>query len=475
MKAIDILLVNPKNRKIKPAFIPYGILYIASYLKGKGINVRIYDRNAQDYPFEEALKKRKPKIVGFSVFSGPTILDAIDMSIKVKENLKGTYVIWGGIHPSIFPHQCLRKEYIDIVVSGEGEVTAYEIVKKLIDNKGPEDIRGVFYKKNGGVLSTGERGLISDLDSEIPLPAWELLDMKQYIISRFYARRVITYNTSRGCVFRCTFCHNPHNYNKRQWRGFSAKRVFDGISQLKEHYGIKGIDFFEDDFTNDKKRVVELAGLLIKNKMNIKWAKTSRVNWVDYERLKKEYESGLRNVDYGVESGSDRVLKFIKKDQTKRMIKRGFDICHKIGIKVNALFILGLPTETKEEFRESRDFIKGLKPYIFMPSFFKPYPGSDLYDYCIKYEGFKEPRSLEEVGKTYGFQDSKSINMSNVPMEEMLEFDSYCVYKNLQHELWQAIKTFNIKYIKHGFNFFIKRKLYRRILDMHFFKKLLAR
>lgn len=464
IKPIDILLVNSRNREHKPAVIPYGITYIASYLRKKGINVKIFDRNAETETFNESLERYKPKVVGFSVLTGPTIIDAINMSKEVSKNLRDTKIIWGGIHPSLFTKQCLDESYIDIVVNGEGEETTYELTKAIIDGKEIKSIKGIFYKDNGQIIGTGVRDLVPDLYNEIPLPAWDLLDMKQYIGPKFYASKVITFNTSRGCVFRCGFCHNPFNYNKRTWRGLSAKKIIKGIELLKDKYGINGIYFYEDDFDRNKDRVSEFAELLLSKKIKIKWAKTTRAHYANKERLAKEYEAGLRYVEYGVESGSERMLRFIKKDQTTKQIKNAFTMCRELKIKTAALFILGLPTETEEEFEQTREFVVNLRPHIFMPAFFKPYPGSELYRYCVEKEGFKEPTKLEDMGKLYSLQDSQEYSMSKAPIEKMLAFQGFCVFMNLKNEFFEALKTFKVKFLLQGLNFIIRTSVLWKVL-----------
>ena len=135
MNPIDILLVNPRNRANKPAYLPAGITYIAAYLRKHGVEVRIFDRNAEVESFKQAIERYRPRIVGFSVLTGPTINDAIALSMQTKQLLGDVVVVWGGMHSTLFPGQCLAESYIDVVASGEGEITALELTRAILDKK----------------------------------------------------------------------------------------------------------------------------------------------------------------------------------------------------------------------------------------------------------------------------------------------------------------------------------------------------
>lgn len=465
MNSLDVLLVNPKNRENKPAYIPYGIVYIAAYLREKGISVGIHDRNAEVRTLEESLNQFNPRIVGFSVLSGPTITDAIAGSQATRKALPEATIVWGGVHSTLFPEQCLAEPFIDVIVRGEGEITTYELTRAIQDEKSLSTVNGISFKDGANVLHTADRSLITDLNTELPLPAWDLLDMKQYIGPKFYATRVVTYNSSRGCPFRCTFCHNPLSHNKRKWRGISAPRMVEGIELLKDRYGVNGIFFFEDAFDPDKRRVADFSELLISKRLGIKWHKMTRANYVqDKDALEKERDSGLRHVEVGVESGSNRMLEFMKKDQTKDMVRRTFNICSELRIKASALFIVGLPTETLAEFEESREFMTGLNPHIYMPSYFMPFPGSELYQYCIDHEGFKPPDKLAGIADLYAMCSSQAFYYSKAPLAETEKFVQYCITSNLRNELAQALKSFNVRALLQGMSFVTKSGMSKLII-----------
>lgn len=442
---IDILLINPISRVHLPAYLSYGILYIASFLREKGYNVKIYDRNADKRKVEDLIGELEPRVVGISVLTGPTIDDAIYLSRSIKSKRKEIPIIWGGIHPTLFPEHVMKIKYVDFVVIGEGEITCLELLQMINSPESYDTIDGLAYRTGNGIKINRPREFINDLD-KLPLPAWDLVDMRKYLRTTFYSDMGITYNTSRGCPYQCTYCHNVVISN-RKWRGLSAKRMLEGVKHLQSHYGIKAIYFMEDNFDTSKKRVEEFCKGLLENNIKLKFQITSRVNYYqDTSRLELLKKVGCELIEFGVETGSPRLLKLIKKDITVEMIQKAFQNCKKVGIHTSTLFMVGLPTETKEELDMTIKLLDSLPAHYRVGAIFKPYPKTEIFDFCVKEGLFKLP-AMNDFGKMFSF-DSTDLNVSNIPIDYLKKASPYHFFQqNVLNEFKEVFKSGDIKLI----------------------------
>lgn len=436
----EILFVNPKSFNTIPSYFPYGILYMAGFLRSKGMDVGIYDTNVEEKDFREFLKKTSPKVVGFSVLSGSCIGDAVNKSKMVREILKEAKIVWGGIHTTIFPDHVLKQPYVDYIIINEGEHPMLELCQRLL--KGDDevkDIQNLGYKENGTLVKNKIRPFI-ELDT-LPFPAWNMVPIERYIHKKFYSDRVVTLHTSRGCPWSCSYCYNEQ-VNFRRWRGLSPERILDQVLYLKDNYGIKGFQFYDDEFDANPKRVVAFCNLLLDKKISIRWAHYSRTNIADEERYTLEKKAGCCFIEFGVESGSPRILEKIRKGQDVDGIKKAFDICHKVGLKVGAMFMVGMPTETKEDVDMTVNLVKSLKAHQTINTIFRPYPGSELFDYCVANELFKLSGSLEEQGKTFDIGNT-SINVSKVDSAYLQSIHDMFTFSNIKNELIGCISNGN--------------------------------
>jgi radical SAM superfamily enzyme YgiQ (UPF0313 family) len=460
----DLLLINAFSwtEEKRACYLPYGILYLAGYMRDKGINISIYDRNT-DYSLDiekciDFFRQKRPKIVGLSVLTGPVINDALSISRRIKSIAPETCIVWGGLHPTIFPQYVLNEDSVDFIVQGEGEEAIYELCDAILNNKGFEAIQNIGYKKNRKANLNPMRPNLLNLD-ESPLPAWDLLNMKHYTANRFFASRVVTMNTSRGCLFKCSFCFNqglPH----QKWRGLSAKNILNQINYLYKHYNINGIQFYEDSFDTNKKRVSEFSDLMIQSGLNfkIKWSHFSNIPYFNENLVSCEKKAGLRYIEYGVESGCQRILDWINKRQTVQHIKEVFKKCDEIGIKTAALFMIGFPDETEEELKMTVNLVEDLQAHILICTIYRPYPGTPLFDYCVKNKNFKPPEKLEEQGEFYRFSHMKKdeLNLSRVPTEKLLNLQKSFYAKFAIKEAALCFKELNLGLLI----YYIKQQLY---------------
>src|SRR5262245_27878777 len=206
---MKILLVNPNMRTAyNPLpFPPLSLMSIAAVVQDS-YEITIHDRNLYKDPdgknIGAVLQRARPDIVGVTSLTGPAILDGVLVSRLAKE--AGAQVVWGGTHASLLPEQTLQNPYIDFVVMNEGELTFKDLISAIEQHRGFASIPGLAYKDGREIRINSERPFLADLD-ELPLPAWDLVPVERYIYRYPQARRKIAMVTSRGCLFRCSFCY----------------------------------------------------------------------------------------------------------------------------------------------------------------------------------------------------------------------------------------------------------------------------
>jgi signal transduction histidine kinase/radical SAM superfamily enzyme YgiQ (UPF0313 family) len=424
---VRILLVNPaKVMAVHAKYVtfPNGLLYIAAVLEKNGHRVQIYDGNV-DHRQPADFVSFKPEIIGFTVVTGPNIDDAIAQSIEFKKVLPGVKVVWGNAHPSILPEQTVVEPYIDYVVVGAGEYTLLELVQHLESGHTEiVDIKGLVHKKNGQVVKNEARPFIKYLD-ELPDPAWHLIDVKKYWAA--------TLNTSRGCPFRCTFCYNSGFHNG--YRGdFSAERIVSQVAKLKKHYGITHIRFFEDNFTFDAKRLRQFCKLIIDKKIKIKWDCEARADLAE-EDIALIARAGCVSVGLGVETGSPRMLSFLKKGVDLKKMEKTFWTFVKYRIAPRLYIMEAVPTEKIEDFIMTHELLERLDnpPYLYMR--FVPYPGTPLLKYCEEKGLVTPPQRLGDWAD-FTVRSATQVNLSDVPTDivngAMAEFVSTYAIRRLK-------------------------------------------
>ena len=398
-----VLLVNPRSTDdathssvpLNP-YVPYGLLYIGAVLEKAGHDTRILDRNAECRNPGEVIRQFQPDIVGISAMTGPCLVDAISISESAKEINKKIKVIWGGVHPSLFPEQILTEPSIDMIVNREGELTIIELLDILQSGGNPETVNGIYFKKNNTIVKTEDRPMIKDINI-LPDPAWHLIDVEKYIVrSKINKRNSFTMNTSRGCPYKCTFCYNQKFDNN--WRALNAERILRQVLYLQSTYNVNYINFLEDNFTVNKNRVREVCNLLIEQKVGLKWECESRIAVLDKKILELMRSAGCHLIGFGIESGSPKILKMIKKQITIDQIKETLHLCKKAGIWTDVYFMAGFPDEQLEDLDMTVTLLKKV-PYKradFMV--YRPYPGSELYEYCLDKGLFSPPQNMRDWG-----------------------------------------------------------------------------
>jgi radical SAM superfamily enzyme YgiQ (UPF0313 family) len=393
--------------------LPLGPLSVASALKRHGVKSEIININERDLDkTAEYLVKQRSEFIGISVMTGIQTYHSALLSKKIKELNRNIPIIWGGIHPSLLSEQCIREEYIDYVCIGEGEDLIVEFVEYLAGKKQQEAILGFAYKDPGGVKITKSRPLINNLD-DYPVDL-TIVDLNKYIFKLGPYERTIAYKSSRGCPYNCAFCYN-HLFNQNRWRCWSTEKVVSDIKYLKEKYRINAIKFYDDNFFVDEKRAYEIL-----ERIGIPAHIEVRIDRINDEVAAKLKKFNCYDLLIGIESGSNRVLNLMSKGITVDKIFDGVKALARQKLTASYSAIVGLPTETKAEFKSTIKLLYDvyqIHPQArFTMGAYLPYPGSKLYDFSIS-QGFKQPAKTEDWGRVDRFRkefDSPWVNTKKV-------------------------------------------------------------
>lgn len=349
----DVMLISPNSKHLlnnagdRP---PLGILYLGAVLKRRGHKVRVMDMN--HYTPENLLgevERNPPDYAGISVYTSPLFKQAMGMADKLNKHCK---TIAGGYHASALPYSVLPN--FTAVVIGEGEIA----LPKIIEN----NLTG---------LVKGEKMDINN----IPKPARELVDMLDYNLEQD-GNSAATLLSSRGCTNSCVYCGNMN----RKMRFHSDRHVLKEVDQLKK-YGYHDLYFYDDTFTANKKRAIQLVKQL-KDK-NVNYRITTRANTLDEELVKELADSGCTWVSLGIESGNDDRLKDIKKNMTTSDNLKAVMMLKDYGIKTKGFFMFGLPNETLENAEDTIWFSQRLKKAGLTSADFyimTPFPGTPIWN-----------------------------------------------------------------------------------------------
>lgn len=400
----EVILFKPKTPSNATRY-PLGLLHIATPLVNRGYTVKIIDMDTcEDWNADLRQAIDTSTIcAGVGVMTGGSIRWALEFAAILK-SLKPIPVVFGGIHPSFLPAQTLENKFVDIVAIGEGERKLLSIVECIKKNEALNNIKGIAFKKNGAVLFTEPEKEFLDLNYS-PMPDFTLIDTEYYIRNSekflFDKKRVIDLNVDRGCPYRCGFCYNI-NFNKCKWRAISAQKILGMVEKYIREYDITAFNFVSDNFFVDKNRVYDFCKGIVDKGIEIAWHADMRVDaFLRYENDLVELikKSGCNILTFGIESGSNRILKQINKGITVNDVLMAHKKLQSFDFKVNYHFMLGFPEETTSDIKETIRLIETLTLYknanIFGPAVYVPYPGTPLFERCCEL-GFKQPDSLEE-------------------------------------------------------------------------------
>jgi radical SAM superfamily enzyme YgiQ (UPF0313 family) len=447
MGNINFLLINPQTNYSRERILPpLGLMYIASALENIGISVKILDAFVLNFSHEkviETIKKESPKFIG--IYSNVLNFNECKKLIKsIKKLLPESYIILGGPFSSSFPYYSMKEiPELDFCIIGEGERTIIDIVQKIDKKSLIENIKGIAFRKNNKIHITKKCNLIKDLDS-IPFPARHLIPIKKYkfLPHEFRYTPITTMICSRGCPFYCSFCSKSVFGNKYRVR--NPKAVISEIINVINDYSIKEILFLDDTFGLNKSWNEKFCGLLIKEKLDITWSCETRIDIMNKKILLKMAKAGCWSILYGLESGDQRLLNLLNKRITIDKIRKVVSLTKDANISVRASFILGLPTETKQETIKTIKFAKLLNPIYAQFHLLAPFEGTQIYDICKK-EGKILNKNYFDYDFPYKVNYLPSTYDSREELIKMQKFAYRSFYLNPKKmsEIISKIKSFN--------------------------------
>ncbi len=378
--------------------VPIGAYYVAAVLKENQFDVEIlnwYNINQTPQKIEEILREKKPDVIGFSILHANR-WGGIEIARIAKNIDDRIQIVFGGIGASFLcDHLLTHFHEVDYVVIGEGEYSFLELVRCMSKKhlQKIEHIPGIAFRKSGRAFKTEDAEAICNLD-ELPNPA-EYFDYRHLVFTR-------------GCVWKCNFCGSPQYWGRRI--RFHSVDYF--IEQIERLYS-RGITFFyfsDDTFTIDQKRVIDICRTIIRKKMNITWAAISRVDDASDETLLWMRKAGCIQISYGVESGSEKLRKLLKKNISTRQIKKAFELTQKYGIMARAYFIYGCPGENWETIQETIDLMNEIKPLSAIFYILDIFPGTELYEDYKKRENVSDDIWLNRIEDIMYFETDPAFN-----------------------------------------------------------------
>lgn len=410
MSKKDVILICPDTAEPLDRVMPsLGLLAVAAPLI-KEYNVTIIDaRVDRDYEKRALSLSRNALAVGFTSMTGPQIKSARILSGKIKEKYPHLPLVWGGWHPSILPEQTASDPCVDIVVSGQGEITFHELLKRLEANNPLDDVKGITFKKNGKIISNPP-GEIHDLN-DFPYLPFHLVDLKKYPGRRRTPEDVcIPFRATQGCPWRCAYCADPLVF-KRKWKGMNAHRIVSEIEDLINRYQVNDIRFIDDTFVVNEKYIREFCEEVLRRELKFEWVACARIGTIakmSRETLGLIKRSGCMLLHPGVEVATQDMLDMINKDERIEDLYVCAEKLAVAGISALYSFMVAFPGESKGSISDTFKIIKRLKeinPNNVCPvNFYMPFPGNDLYPKCIEH-GFKPPQKLsdwEDFNTRYG-------------------------------------------------------------------------
>jgi radical SAM superfamily enzyme YgiQ (UPF0313 family) len=398
----EIFLVFPNvNSNVTLKVLPFGLLAVSSSLRRAGFSTVILDLNVcTEQSALERIKNESPLFVGFSVFTGPMIKDALSFSKAIRKFNKDVPLVWGGPHPTIMPDITIAHPLVTIICSGEGERSSVGLADALLKGLPLNSIPGLIFKDETGQIIKNkpmDRIEPSEADNEISLDL-KSIECTPYIFKN-HGKKTAIFITSRGCPYRCTFCWNLLFHN-RKYTAWSSQKIFDEIKPLIE-MGVEKILLF-DSFLGPVSRVKAIGELL--RKSGLSWAIEDgcRVDYHCTEAFFKDLaENGCSHVTFGAESGSQRVLDIISKNITIDDLINSAAMSNKYGIGARYQWMTGIPGEAKDDSLKTIDLIDTItrinpKSSHSIELYF-PYPGNDLYNKVCN-SGWKPPYDLDSWG-----------------------------------------------------------------------------
>ena len=457
-----VLLITPPLYRIigfYNRYFPFGITLLGTVLEKRGHKVMVYDADycaspdSIDYSqmssrydvylksfkdknnliwkeFEKNIKKFNPDVVGISAFT--TFAASVFYTAKLcRKALPKCKIIIGGPHATVKSDEIFEVcPEVDYIIRGEAEESMVDLLDSIRSGEANlKSILGLSWRENGEVLVNKDRFMERDIN-KFPMPDRSLLFNEDKMSSEDMGLIM----TSRGCPYHCTYCASTKGLSLR-----GVDEVLQEIVYVMAKYGTRQFTLKDDSFTIDKKRVEELCEKIIKMKLRISWECNTRINLIDKNLLTLMKKAGCNFIKIGIESGSARMLKLMKKGITLAQVRRAAKLLHQSGIHWSGYFMIGVVDETEEDIRKTMDFIREIKPNLVILGVYEPFPGTEMYRQGIERGLIKDKMSLKDFYTTWpsNYYKVDSRTQNNVISPER--------FGKLEEEVTDFVRRYNMK------------------------------
>jgi radical SAM superfamily enzyme YgiQ (UPF0313 family) len=407
---------------------PMGILMLAAYLRTQlDVDLRLMDQRGENASVESVVQQAVDfgaDVVGLSVMTPyASLLGPLTQALRAA--LPDVFIVLGGSHVSAFagfPDGALAGNTADAAVSGEGECALEQVIRAYQAGADLTSIPGLLWRNGQGVitLNPGAIPLVEEIDS-LPFPAYDLIDIRKYWtvppMANLPKHKYLSFFSSRGCPCKCTYCHEV--FGKR-FRAYSPERLVAEVEHYTKLYEVTDIEFLDDIFNLDAKRVVAICALIAKRnlKLRINFPNAVRTDALTEEVMDAVVGAGLYHSCFALESGSARIQKFMRKHLNIDKFLRGVRWATDRGVFAHGFTMLGFPTETEEDMQATVDVACNSR--LHTATFFTvvPFPGTELHDYVAKHA----PDKLKGISYDDSEYTGSRTNVSEVPDERLFEY-----------------------------------------------------
>ena len=373
-------------RKAAGSYPPLNLAYLASIAEKQGHDVRIIDGESEGMPIEQMADRTiefNPDIVGITATT-PFYHISENLAKGLKQKNKDIRTAIGGQHITVL-REAVFSNCFDYGFIGEADNSWSKFLQTIESNGDISKVKGILYRENGEVKSTGKSDSVTDMDS-LPFPARHLLNMKNYrMMTPRGEKKFTSIITMRGCPYECVFCSTKVFGDKN--RRISPKKVVEEMKECVDKYKTEHFTFLDDTLTLNRKHISDICDLIIEEKLGVTFDGNTRANLVDEELVKKMSEAGLVKLCFGLESADENVRKFLKKKVPLESYVAANKLTEKYGIETVNSCMIGLPGETEESIRNTLRFLREHKEIKQANiAIAVPYPGTELYEMAKKGE-----------------------------------------------------------------------------------------